>query len=49
MRLLYGVSASDLVSFTGAPLLLGAMVVLASVVPIRRALRVDPMVVLRQD
>jgi predicted permease len=49
MALLYGVSPSDVVSFVAAPLLLGAIVMVASIVPLRRALRVDPMVVLRQD
>jgi ABC-type antimicrobial peptide transport system permease subunit len=46
-RFVYGVSALDVVTFTGAPILLGAATLLATFLPARRAARVDPMRVLR--
>ncbi len=45
--LLYGVSSFEPVVFTLAPLLLLAVACLASLLPARRAARVDPMVALR--
>jgi hypothetical protein len=46
---LYGVSALDPVAFGGAALLLLATMILASLAPARRAARVDPIEVLREE
>ncbi|MFB3110757.1 MAG: FtsX-like permease family protein, partial [Gemmatimonadales bacterium] len=47
--LLYGVSAIDPVTFLGIPLVLVAVTAIASYVPARRAMRVDPVEALRDE
>jgi putative ABC transport system permease protein len=46
---LYGVSPADPVTFLAAAILMTVVTLLACYIPTRRAMRVDPLIALRQD
>ena len=47
--MLYGVKATDLVTFGGVSLLLAGVAFLASYIPARRATSIEPMQALRSE
>jgi putative ABC transport system permease protein len=47
--MMFNVSPTDTATFLAAPLLLGAVALVACWIPARRATRVDPALVLKQD
>ncbi len=47
--LLFGISATDLATFSAVPLILAAVALLATYLPARRATRVNPVVALREE
>ena len=49
LSLLYGISATDAITFVGGSLLLLLVTLLASYIPAIKAMKIDPMVALRQE
>jgi putative ABC transport system permease protein len=48
-RLVYGVSVTDPLTYTGVAALLAVVALVASYIPARRATRIDPLVAMRTD
>lgn len=48
-KMLYGITTSDTITFASAALVLGAVAILASLIPALRAARIDPVIALRQE
>jgi ABC-type antimicrobial peptide transport system permease subunit len=48
-KMLFGVSASDTLTFAGATVVLGTVAIVASLIPAWRAALIDPVTALRRD